>query len=221
MSVKAMSLVWDMECPSRIKGADFLPTHKFVLIAYADHADHNSRNIYPAVATIAKKTGFSERTIQRTTHDLEEMGLLIEDGTGPRGTNKWMLGGDTVSGVTPRQGDKKRKSLGDIPSGDIPSGDTMTPELKEQNRENISTPYIESSSVWAQIKDKLKEQLPRATFNTWVETTEAIEFDGRNLTVAAKNPYAREWLEQHITEKAQEAGGVFIKFVVFQEAEET
>jgi len=92
MSVLIMGQVFNLELES---------TKKFVLLAYVDHADHDGKNIYPSVATIAKKTGYSERTIQRVTRELEKDGYLIPDGHGKQGTNKWRYGGgDTVSGVT-------------------------------------------------------------------------------------------------------------------------
>src|SRR5688572_20995842 len=98
MSVKAMGLVWDMDCPAKINGLDFKPGHKYTLIAYADHADHNGKNIYPSVKTIARKMGYDERSVQRLTHELESMGVLVTDGQGPRGTNRWYIpfspGGD-------------------------------------------------------------------------------------------------------------------------------
>lgn len=135
MSVKAIGLVWDLECPKDYNDVSFKPSHKFLLIAYADHADHNGRNIWPAVSTVAKKTGLDERTVQRLTSDLSDMGLLLDDGKGPKGTNRWYLpinaGGDKLSPPSIRRGDKNPDSLGDIPSGDIPSGDNLSPELKE------------------------------------------------------------------------------------------
>lgn len=76
MSIKAMSLVWEFPCPSMVDEFEFKPGHKYVLIAYADHADHHGRNIYPAVSTIAKKTGYDERSVQRLTKELNGMGLL-------------------------------------------------------------------------------------------------------------------------------------------------
>lgn len=95
MSVRIMSKVFD---------ADMESTKKFILLAYADHADHAGGNIFPAVATIAKKTGYSERTVQRITRQLEDDKILISDGTGRHGTNKWKIDidamGDTVSPVT-------------------------------------------------------------------------------------------------------------------------
>ena len=135
MSSKASGLVWDLECPKEYSEVSFRPSHKFVLLAYADHANHEGGNIWPAVKTISRKTGLDERTVQRLTNDLESIGLLVEDGKGPKGTNKWYLpyddGGWHPAPLSPRRGDKDENSLGDIPSGDIPSGGTVPPELKE------------------------------------------------------------------------------------------
>ena len=82
MSVKVMGLVWDLEIN---------PNEKFVLLAYADHAAHDGTSIYPAVTTIAKKTGYSERSVQYITRDLEKAGYLVTDGEGVHGTNKWRI----------------------------------------------------------------------------------------------------------------------------------
>lgn len=71
MSVKIMGQVWDLDLP---------PQEKLVLQAYADHADHNGRNIYPSINLIARKTGYSERHVQRMTRILEDKGLLLLEG---------------------------------------------------------------------------------------------------------------------------------------------
>lgn len=92
MSVKTMAKVWDMELS---------PGDKLVLLAYADHADHDDTNMYPSVETVARKTGYSERHVQRITRDLEKKGFLVNDGKGIHGTNRWSLGrGDILSVVT-------------------------------------------------------------------------------------------------------------------------
>ena len=54
MSVKVMGWVWDQDLPR---------DEKFILLAYADHANHEGYNVYPAVATVAKKTGYSELSL--------------------------------------------------------------------------------------------------------------------------------------------------------------
>jgi len=77
-----MAWVWDQ---------DIERDEKFVLLAYADHADHDGNNIYPAVDKIARKTGYSERSIQRITRQLVEHGWLIAMGTSNRQTNKFSM----------------------------------------------------------------------------------------------------------------------------------
>lgn len=224
MSVKAMGLVWDLECPTKYNGVDFRPSHKFTLLAYADHADHHGKNIYPAVKTISNKTGLDERTVQRLTSDLEAMGLLTADGHGPRGTNKWFLPYDEGGwrGVTPGTvtGDKNQKSLGDIPSGDIPSGDMVPPELKELNLTNL---YINKDIevLWDNTKIKLKEDMPRASFDTWLRDVDLLGLDDRTLVIAVRNEYARDWLINRVKTKAQDLTGYYVEFVVTQpEAEQ-
>lgn len=87
MSVKTMAKVWEM---------DMQPGEKLVLLAYADHADHDDTNMYPSIETIVKKTGYGERNVQRLTRALEAKGFLVPDGKGIHGTNKWRLGGGAI-----------------------------------------------------------------------------------------------------------------------------
>jgi helix-turn-helix protein len=92
MSVKTMAKVWDMNIG---------PSEKLVLLAYADHADHDDNNMFPAIDTVAKKTGLSSRHVQRITRGLEKKGILVQKGIGPHGTKRWSLGqGDILTGVT-------------------------------------------------------------------------------------------------------------------------
>lgn len=86
MSALVMGLVWELP-----KTAEFGRAEKIVLLAYADHADSNGRNIFPSVDLIARKTFYEERAVQLTTRKLETSGYLIPDGTGPRGTNRWRI----------------------------------------------------------------------------------------------------------------------------------
>lgn len=218
MSVKAMAAAWDLECPKMYGDREFRPSHKLTLLAYTDHADHYGKNIFPAVKTVAKKTGYNERTVQRLTDDLLIFGMLIEDDKGPRGTNKYYTpileeGWHSVTLADDHPGTDDNSS-GDIPSGDIPSGDTVPPEFKEPEPDQII--INKHTKLWNQALKKIKDELPKAPFETWVECTEAIGFDGKTLTVAARNQYARDWLTNRVTEQAQMATGVFVKFVVHE-----
>jgi len=102
MSVKISTLVWQLELP---RG------HRLVLLAYADHASHDGTNVFPSVALIARKTGYSERSVQRITRRLVSQGLLRPDGgqTGGRKiTARWRipLADDRIASLGSEKGDK-------------------------------------------------------------------------------------------------------------------
>src|ERR1700690_3388139 len=82
MSVTTMAFVWKLNIPH---------DEKFVLLAYADHANDSGGNIFPAVLTVAKKTNYSRRSIQEITNKLEKRGLLLPNGRGKHGTNCWRI----------------------------------------------------------------------------------------------------------------------------------
>lgn len=64
-----MGQVWDLV---------LTPAKQTVLLALADHADHNGENVKPGAPLVAWKTGYSERQVQRIMADLEADGLLIK-----------------------------------------------------------------------------------------------------------------------------------------------
>lgn len=102
MSVKIMGLVWDL---------DIDRDEKYILLAYADHADHEGGNIRPSVDLIARKTGVSKRTVQRHTRSLQDAGYLIPEGgqKGGRGrTARWRIPikGDKLTPI-PIKGDNQ------------------------------------------------------------------------------------------------------------------
>lgn len=230
MSVKATALVWDMKCPAKINGFDFKPSHKYLLLSYADHADHNGRNIWPAVITMAKKTGLDERTVQRLTADLANMSVLLEDGKGPRGTNKWYLpfnqGGDKLTPPSICRGDKNDESLGDIPSGDIPSGDKLSPELKEPELVNKSyadeTIDVGVQKIWQIVLEQLERDMPKVNFVRYAKDTAPVHFENGTLQVNARNAEARDWLESRLQSTIERAlvgitsNSVALEFVVVE-----
>ena len=67
MSIRLMTLVWDME--------QLNPTDTLVLLALADNASDEG-NCFPSIGTIAKKTRLHERTVQRVCQELIEAGHL-------------------------------------------------------------------------------------------------------------------------------------------------
>lgn len=66
MSVAAMAWVWTLEAT---------PTQKLVLIAVADHADHDGK-CFPSVSHLVKKTSLCRRSVFAALAELEQAGLI-------------------------------------------------------------------------------------------------------------------------------------------------
>jgi DNA-binding MarR family transcriptional regulator len=56
---------------------ELAPTHRYVLIAYADNASEKDAKCWPDKAEIVEKTGLSQATVYRAIKALEEAGLLL------------------------------------------------------------------------------------------------------------------------------------------------
>jgi hypothetical protein len=101
---------------STAAGAD-----RLLLLAIADHAGDDGGDAWPSVPTLARKTGMSERTVQRGIGRLVDGGhLAVDRCAGRRGTNRYRVlmppaGGATVSPGTPAAAahDRCRTATGD------------------------------------------------------------------------------------------------------------
>jgi len=67
MSIRLMSVVWDLDLPSG---------EKLVLLSLADQANDEGRQCWPSVETIMRRSGQGERTVRRAIAVLEEKGHL-------------------------------------------------------------------------------------------------------------------------------------------------
>lgn len=84
MSVRVMTWVWEH---SRAQ-----PTHRLVLLAIADCANDVGEQAYPSGATLAKKTGLSERGVRAALAGLTALGeLRVDYKAGPRGCNRYRV----------------------------------------------------------------------------------------------------------------------------------
>ena len=57
----------------------------------------------------------------------------------------------------------------------------------------------EAENLWKKVLRQFRQEMSPASFNTWIRPSRAVAFDGRTLTIAAPNAYAREWLESRLT----------------------
>ena len=65
--------------------------------------------------------------------------------------------------------------------------------------ETVTTPgTAEARTRWAATLDRLEQELPRATFETWLRPTEGHSIQGNDLKVLVASPHIAEWLEQRM-----------------------
>ncbi len=65
-----------------------------------------------------------------------------------------------------------------------------TPETKPENPEQ----------AWKHVIRKLQEDMPRASFDTWVRDSQFVSLKDGIFTVATRNLYARDWLQSRLTD---------------------
>ena len=79
MSIRIMSDIWETSFP---------PTDKLVFLALADCANDEGL-AWPSIATIARKSGVSERTVQRSIRLAEKAGLIRREEVKGKGCKYW------------------------------------------------------------------------------------------------------------------------------------
>lgn len=74
--------------------------------------------------------------------------------------------------------------------------------------------------LWNNVLAQVEQKISKPSFETWLKSTKLLSYKGANITIAAPNSFARDWLENHyihlITGILNELTGedLFIKFVV-------
>lgn len=53
--------------------------------------------------------------------------------------------------------------------------------------------------IWITIQNQLQEEMPRASFDTWVRDSTALSLVDKVLTVSVRNAYARDWLTSRMS----------------------
>jgi len=152
-----MGLVWD---------SDLERDEKYVLLAYADHADHTGRSIYPGDPLVAYKTGYSEKQVTRIRLKLIAKKILIRDGSSPFKTQAYRIDVDALPKRDPYQSQRRGRPASkpqvsenepEDPSEEQKIGDAMSPDY--QKIEDTMSPNSEKQGTpCPQITDISEKQ---------------------------------------------------------------
>lgn len=86
MSIRLMSMVWDVKFPTQAQ--------KLIALKLADYASDYGGSVFPAVNTMADQVGCDDRTVQRVLKAFRDCGLIElvkEGGKHARDTNEWAI----------------------------------------------------------------------------------------------------------------------------------
>lgn len=133
MSVRVMAEVWD---------ADLDPHLKFVLLAYADHANDDGTSVFPGEDRMVHKTGYSVASVRRITRELIEAGVLDRTKPGHRGQRaEYRVNVDAVKALQKASHNDRQSGESLSPSALMPiTGDTP-------NHQDPSVLSLESASL--------------------------------------------------------------------------
>jgi hypothetical protein len=74
-----------------------------------------------------------------------------------------------------------------------------SPSVGESDpQEETNSQEDPNETLWTDVLGRLYTQMTRATFDTLLKTTRLTARDGRRFTIAAKTPFAIEWLENRL-----------------------
>jgi chromosomal replication initiator protein len=57
---------------------------------------------------------------------------------------------------------------------------------------------MNSEQAWQSVLGQLQMEMPRASFDTWVRDTSPLAYEEGVMTIAVRNAYARDWLENRL-----------------------
>ena len=58
---------------------------------------------------------------------------------------------------------------------------------------------MNSQTAWQAAVGQLQMEMSKASFETWVRSTEVLKYEDGTFTIGVQNAYARDWLEKRLT----------------------
>ena len=55
------------------------------------------------------------------------------------------------------------------------------------------------NDAWQAAIGQLQMEMSKASYDTWVRSTEMLKFEQGTFTIGVSNAYARDWLESRLT----------------------
>lgn len=87
--------------------------------------------------------------------------------------------------------------------------DRISDELGATLSRDIEVPVndgeMTAAEAWEAAKGQLRAEIPRATFDTWVDSAELLGYADGEFVIAVRNQYARDWLDDRLSNTIRQA----------------
>ena len=183
MSAKISGKVWDMDLPHN---------EMLVLLAMADHADHEGRHIYPSLGLVAWKTGYNIRQVRRIIRDVSERGILVvvRENSGRGHTTEYRIDANNAPMKTPYRMQDENSDIS-AQKADILTDLKYEQEIKA---DILTTCEDEKADISAQKADIAMSDNPKATVDLLkatvdLKTTDPSIFSGAENISPQKNEH--------------------------------
>jgi len=143
MSVRVQAIVWQI---------DLQPSQKLVAIALADHAHEDGTEARPSQATLAMKTGMSDRHVRRILKELVDLGVISVQR--PAGQHRATCYRFNMGETRPDTMSALKKSRPDISASRPDICDTQTGHPCPTNHKE---PLLEPAPDMAEIKKRNRQ----------------------------------------------------------------
>lgn len=173
MSGRATGRVWGLNLPH---------SEVWVLMALADHADHDGGSIHPGIGLVAWKTGYSDRQVRRIMKSLVAKGILVpQEGRGPHGTYCYQI--DWRKCPEKEAYDREAAYLHRKQKSQVraKSADTVTYEIGET--QDKTSALLEAKEGVTGPQDSESEDISTLKVRTFPHKSEDIAMSPESLTV--------------------------------------
>jgi hypothetical protein len=185
---------------------DLPPTIKAVAKELAWFANDDGEDVFPAVETIAARTSYERRTVQKAYRDLEGIQLIaaVSDRRGGRGRAtvykfnmailRQMAGAGTDNPSQPswlRRAQKDEPTRLERANPTTKKGERRSPEQYEQEISSNSHAFGEMTSpfgialqAWLKIQNLLRDEIEPKEWERWVRPAKLLRPMGKTLLIA-------------------------------------
>ena len=99
--------------------------------------------------------------------------------------------------------------------------------VSDTKQHNIPETTAAAETLWSSTLLQLEQELPRATFDTWIRDLIPISFQDSILTLGAGNAYARDWVQERVSQTIRRVletvsgAEIAISIVVYDDHDDT